>query len=123
MTKRPSETAYARLLTGWHRICRAGHNLNPTQYLILCDVLQTPHETISARQRAKRLRLTQPTIALALRSLAAHNLVTLVEVHPSGDPRCNHRSYPALSATPTKAAYHLLGLKGPYNRQETQAKA
>lgn len=105
---------YSCLLKAWHRTVKSGLCLNPTQFLILCDVLENPAEKISASQRAKRLRLTQPTVSLALRFLDTIGLATLIQVPATGGPDSHHRSYPALSATPTREAYQLFGLRGPY---------
>lgn len=102
---------YSCLLKAWDRSVTRGLCLNPTQFLILCDVLEHPHgtENISATQRAKRLRLTQPTVSLALRSLASLGLATVIEPPAPGGK--------SLTAQPTRKAYHLFGLRGPYSRR------
>lgn len=106
-------TQPARLLNAWRRLCKDGHNLNATQFLVLCDVIDCPGEIISCTQRGKRLRLTQPTVSLALRSLSDRSLATLIEIPAPGDPRSHHRSYPAITATPTREAYRLFRLYAP----------
>jgi hypothetical protein len=96
---------YSCLLKAWHRTVKSGLCLNPTQFLVLCDVLENPAEPISASKRAKRLRLTQPTVSLALRFLESLDLATVIEnTAPGGF---------TLTAKPTREAYHLFGLKGP----------
>jgi hypothetical protein len=96
---------YTRLLCAWDGTVKNGLCLNPTQFLILCDVLENPAEPISASKRAQRLRLTQPTVSLALRFLETLGLATVIEnTAPGGF---------TLTAQPTRAAYHLFGLKGP----------
>lgn len=97
---------YSCLLKAWHLTVKRGLCLNPTQFLILCDVLENPAEKISASKRAKRLHLTQPTVSLALRFLATHGLATVIEnTAPGGF---------TLTAAPTREAYNLFGLRGPY---------
>ncbi len=97
---------YSCLLKAWHLTVKRGLCLNPTQFLILCDVLENPAEKISASKRAKRLRLTQPTVSLALRFLQTLGLATVIEnTAPGGF---------TLTAAPTREAYNLFGLRGPY---------
>lgn len=105
---------YSRLLTGWHRSNQAGHSLTLSQFLVLCDVLQHPGEVTSIRHRAARLHLSHETTCKAQRLLADLGLATLHEIPCPGDPRSHHRSYPALTAKPTLAAYQLFDLHGPY---------
>ena len=110
---------YSCLLRGWNNVCKAGHGLTLSQFLVLCDVLQHPGEVTSIRHRAARLHLTHDTTCKAQRRLAEVGLATLHEIPCPGDPRSHHRSYPAITAKPTREAYHLFGLRGPYKTTVT----
>lgn len=103
---------YTRLLRAWDRTVKNGLPLNPTQFLILCDVLQNPAEPISASKRAQRLRLTQPTVSLALRFLETLGLAQVIELRAPGGF--------TLTAQPTETAYHLFGLRGPRKHPRPQ---
>lgn len=103
--KRVTLPLYTRLLNAWHRTCKEGHCLNPTQFLVLCDLLRQPAEPISSSARARRLHFTQPTTTLALHSLSALGFATLIKTPSPG-------GY-TLTATPTPAAYKLFGLHFP----------
>lgn len=95
----------ARILSAWHRSVNAGHCINPTQLIILCDVMEHPQEVISCSARGRRLRLTMPTIRLALHHLKDLGLVT--HTHHK------HAGMPSISAHPTPAAYKLFHLRAP----------
>lgn len=100
---------YSCLLTAWHRSNQAGHGLTFSYFLVLCDVLQHPGEVTSIRKRAARLHLTHDTTCKAQRRLADLGLATLHKIPAPG-------RY-TLTAEPTREAYRLFGLRGPYTRR------